>query len=103
MPSSTSTLIAAKQHLQDAGQLTSEIKPYWILDEVDDPCRVERLIPLPPFSSKLARLMALKRSLAVYRLAYGQPRQDDLISDLTEHRDDSTGPDFHKLQLNLAP
>jgi hypothetical protein len=32
-----------------------------------------------PFSREVTRLAWLKRSLTVYRLAFGQPRQDDLL------------------------
>ena len=42
--------------------------------------RFERLVPTLPFSRDEARLAALKRSLAAYRLAFGQPRQEDLIA-----------------------
>jgi hypothetical protein len=40
---------------------------------------VERRVPLLPFSREVKRLEWLKRSLTVYRLAFGQPRQDDLL------------------------
>ena len=32
-----------------------------------------------PFSREVTRLAWLKRSLTVYRLAFGQPRQDELL------------------------
>ncbi len=41
--------------------------------------RVERRVPTWPFSREVTRLAWLKRSLTVYRLAFGQPRQDDLL------------------------
>jgi hypothetical protein len=99
----TSLFGTAKRRLSEAGSLTSDIKPYWIFEEVEDPCRVERLVPLPPFSSEHARFKALKRSLAVYRLAFGQPRQEDLISFLAEQGDGSAVAALQELQLNLAP
>ena len=40
---------------------------------------------------------------AVYRLAFGQPRQEDLISFLAEQRDGSAVAALQELQLNLAP
>lgn len=54
-----------------------ELIPYWIYE---GPVKVERRIPMLPFSREVARLDWLKRSLTVYRLAFGQPRQDDLIA-----------------------
>ena len=77
--------------------------PYWIYEEVDEPCRVERLVPLPPFSSENAKFKALKRSLAVYRLAFGQPRQEDLIEYLADAHADWDEKALRELQLNLAP
>jgi hypothetical protein len=93
----------ARRDLQKNGSTESELMPYWIYEEVDDPCRVERLVPLPPFSSENAKFKALKRSLAVYRLAFGQPRQEDLIEYLTEAHVDWDEQMLRELQLNLAP
>jgi len=33
-----------------------------------------------PFSRELDRLSALRRALAIYRMVFGQSRQEDLIS-----------------------
>jgi hypothetical protein len=77
--------------------------PYWIYEEGENACRVERLVPLPPFSSENARYKALKRSLAVYRLAFGQPRQEDLVEYLASIKQDCDKQALRELQLNLAP
>ena len=93
----------AKQRLQSAGKGDSELMPYWIFEEVDDPSRVERLVPLPPFSSENARFKALKRNLAVYRLAFGQPRQEDLMEFLTDAQQEWDDQRLQELQLDLSP
>jgi hypothetical protein len=54
----------------------TDLIPYWIYE---GSVRVERRVPLLPFSREVTRLAWLKRSLTVYRLAFGQPRQDDLL------------------------
>jgi hypothetical protein len=54
----------------------TDIIPYWIYE---GSVRVERRVPILPFSREVTRLAWLKRSLTVYRLAFGQPRQDDLL------------------------
>jgi hypothetical protein len=65
---------------------------------------VERRIPILPYSQEEGRLKQLKRSLTVYRLAFGQPRQDDLIAfleNLTEaDMDARTVSDW---QIDLSP
>ena len=55
---------------------TRDLIPYWIYE---GSVRVERRVPMLPFSREVTRLAWLKRSLTVYRLAFGQPRQDDLL------------------------
>ena len=60
-------------------------------------------MPLPPFSSENAKFKALKRSLAVYRLAFGQPRQEDLIEYLSGMDEEHDEAVLRNMQLNLAP
>jgi hypothetical protein len=56
----------------------SELIPYWVF-EVTDGVSVERNVPNLPFSREIEKYGALQRTLALYRLAFGQPRQEDLI------------------------
>jgi hypothetical protein len=93
----------ARRRLRQGETAGSDLMPYWIFEEVDNPSQVERLVPLPPFSSENARFKALKRSLAVYRLAFGQPRQEDLIEFLAETKQSKDEHTLRELQLNLAP
>ncbi|HRP46556.1 MAG TPA: hypothetical protein PLT07_03320, partial [Trueperaceae bacterium] len=37
-------------------------------------------VPLMPYSREVGKLEALKNGLALYRLVFGQPRQEDLMS-----------------------
>lgn len=55
----------------------TDLVPYWLYE---GSVKVERRVPLLPFSREVTRLDWLKRSLTVYRLAFGQPRQDDLLN-----------------------
>src|ERR1700730_16765121 len=57
-------------------QVDTDLVPYWIYE---GPVKVERRVPMLPFSREVKRLEWLKRSLTIYRLAFGQPRQDDLL------------------------
>lgn len=70
----------------ERGPGASEIIPYWHVDiEEHDPYRIERIIPLYPFSRDRAKLRSLLRSLAIYRLAFGQPRQSELVEHLLKN------------------
>ena len=49
-------------------------------------------------------LGALRRSLAVYRMVFGQPRQDDLVEFLLRHvSEDQLGELVERLRINLSP
>ena len=57
-----------------------------------------------PFSRETQRLEWLKRSLTVYRLAFGQPRQDDLLGYLGGLLEkDMTMAELEGLQIRLQP
>lgn len=83
----------------DRPEGASELEPYWIF-ETPDGHAVERRVPMLPMSREVKRLETLKRSLALYRLVFGQPRQQDLLAYLVEG-DRSTGLD--DVHISLAP
>jgi hypothetical protein len=55
----------------------SDLVPFWLCDGA---VKVERCIPLLPYSVEETRLARLKRSLTLYRRGFGHPRQDDLLA-----------------------
>ncbi len=59
------------------GSDNSDLVTFWLFE---GEAKVERRIPILPYSREVDQLERLKRSLTVYRLAFGQPRQDDLIA-----------------------
>lgn len=59
----------------------SELVPYWIYP-LEHGAAVERHVLALPLSRELDRLVALRNALAVYRLAFGQARQEDVIEHL---------------------
>jgi len=60
----------------------SDMIPYWVFP-VEGGARIERRVPALPLSRELLRMADLRRTLAVYRVVFGQPRQEDLIQFLT--------------------
>jgi Helicase conserved C-terminal domain len=56
----------------------TEIVPSWVFPTPDG-ARIERYVPALPLSREKAKLADLRRGLAIYRLAFGQPRQADLV------------------------
>jgi hypothetical protein len=61
----------------------SDLIPYWIFE--DGSARVERRIPLLPYSKEVGKLKRLKQGLALYRMVFGQPRQEDLLFSLSQN------------------
>ena len=65
---------------------------------------MERHVPALPLSRDRVQLEDLRRSLVVYRMVFGQPRQDDLLAYLLE----TLGPDEIErfkplLRIDLTP
>ena len=77
----------------------SGLVPYWIFEEGS--ARVERRIPLPPWSREAVRLLRLRQGLALYRWVFGQPRQEDLLSSLSQEADGDG--EWDDLLISLRP
>ena len=76
----------------------SDLVPHWI---AEGPCRVERCVPLLPYTSEVAALNLLKRQLAAYRLVFGQPRQEELVNLIVNA--DMPIDEIQALTIDLAP
>jgi hypothetical protein len=79
------------------------LSPYWVYP-VEGGAFIERHVPCLPLSRDGIHLENLRRSLAVYRMVFGQPRQDDLMAYLLER----VGPEVLEekrsvLRISLAP
>jgi hypothetical protein len=69
-------LFRAAEAARPAG--VSEIFPFWVYAPLGG-ARIERHVPYLPLSRDRLRLEALRRALTVYRMVFGQPRQEDLL------------------------
>lgn len=69
------------------GHGDNEMVPYWVFHL--GAARIERHVPVLPFSSEAVNLPRLRKTLAAYRLAFGQPRQEELIEFLGADRSDA--------------
>ena len=75
-----------------------EMVPYWVFHE--GPARIERHVPVMAFSRDAAALPRLRKTLAAYRLAFGQPRQEELVEFLGENL---SGEELERLRIDLSP
>lgn len=63
----------------DRGDTNNDLVPYWLYP-TDGGAVIERHVPHLPLSRDQERLIALRRSLAIYRMVFGQSRQEDMIA-----------------------
>ena len=95
-----SALFEAAQEQSSKGR---GLVPYWLFP-LPDGAHIERHVPALPLSQDASQLQALKRSLAVYRMVFGQPRQNDLLTFLLEQcRPEILSEISPLLRIDLSP
>ncbi len=78
-----------------------DLVPYWCLPGLDrDAIKIERIVPMYPFSQDQLRYDRIIKILSLYRLTLGQPQQEEIISILDKKLDE--GQD-KELFMNLSP
>jgi hypothetical protein len=81
----------------------SGLMPFWVYT-TEGGATIERHVPVIPLSREANQLPALRNSLAVYRMVFGQPRQDDLVDFLTRQLPPETlAARLDELRIDLAP
>jgi hypothetical protein len=94
------TMLAAAEKTRSPGE--NDLVPYWVYP---GPNRIERHVPRLPLSREDSRLPDLRRSLVLYRLVFGQARQQEMVEllkrlDLT---DDDISQLVSTLLVDLSP
>jgi hypothetical protein len=83
---------------------SSEMAPYWAYLDGPDGAFIERHVLSYALSRDVARLRRVKDSLVIYRLAFGQPHQQDLLDFLTAtHTPQSAKRLADLLRIDLSP
>ena len=76
----------------------SDMVPCWV---VDGDCKVERRVPLLPYTREEVWYRQLKQQLAAYRVVFGQSRQEEFLQWLTESN--ITPDQLKNWSINLEP
>ena len=76
------------------------LSPYWIYP---GDSRIQRRILSLPLSRDEDRWAQLQDSLALYRLAFGQPRQEDMLAALQRRGIASRPEEIDDLRIDLRP
>ena len=81
----------------------SDLTPFWVYP-LEKGAVIERHVPTLPMSRESSRLPSLRRSLAVYRMVFGQPRQDDLVDYLLQHiPEQELEAVMEQIRIDLSP
>ena len=77
-----------------------DFSPGWVYP---GPSRIERHVAPFPFSNDLDRYDRMKRDVALYRLTFGQPRQEDMLEVLRRRGVDADPEALRSFRIDLAP
>jgi hypothetical protein len=81
----------------------SDLVPYWVFS-TEDGSKIERHIPALPLSRDVTKAEQLRKSLAVYRMAFGQSRQEEMVAYLLGKVDAAQlDKASEQLTIKLAP
>jgi hypothetical protein len=93
-----------EQAAADRKEEMNDLEPFWIFEnEEGKNYAIERHIPCYPMSRESSHLDQLKKSLAVYRMAFGQARQEDLVDFIEENLSDCYIDKLMDYRIDLAP
>ena len=77
-----------------------EFAPWWVYP---GPAKIERIVMPYPLSIDNERLASLKRDVQLYRLTFGQPRQEDMLELLKQRYESEAEANRRGLLLDLRP
>ena len=87
----------------DRNDEISELVPFWVFPR-EDGAFIDRYVPTLALSRDVDRLVNLRGALAIYRMVFGQPRQDELVkyllARLPQHAVDQV---VKELRIDLEP
>ena len=81
----------------------SDLIPYWGLSKAEDMVKIERIVPMYPFSKDGLNYERLIKILSLYRLTLGQARQEELLDYIFKNFDEQQQEKLRKLFINLSP
>jgi len=84
--------------LDAKGKDEPELVPFWCLP--DGSVKIERIIPMYPYSKDKAIYNRLLKILSLYRVTMGQARQEELLEYLFNNR---SSEELKELFINLSP
>lgn len=81
----------------------SDLIPFWGLTKEPDMVKIERVVPMYPFSRDVMVYERLIKILSLYRLTLGQARQEELLEHLFKNIDEEEQDRLREMFINLSP
>lgn len=91
----------AEAYLKEKKDYASDLIPYWGLNGTDSMIKIERVVPMYPFSRDVTRYKRLMDILTLYRLTLGQANQEYLLESIFKNL--NPNEDIKELFINLSP
>lgn len=85
----------------EKANIGSELIPFWGLAPFENMIKIERIVPMYPFSRDTVKYERLMKILSLYRLTLGQARQEELLEYLLKNHNNDE--DMRDLFMNLSP
>ncbi|UJJ55205.1 MULTISPECIES: helicase-related protein [Rhodanobacter] len=84
----------------DEQERFGDFAPWWVYP---GPAKIERIVMPYPLSIDNQRLASLKRDVELYRMTFGQPRQEDMLELLKQRYESESEVTRRGLLLDLRP
>ncbi len=91
----------AEAEIQENDGNGSDLIPFWGLTAKEDMIKIERIVPMYPFSRDGLNYERLIKILSLYRLTLGQARQEELLDYIFVNCENTE--ELKKLFINLSP
>ena len=91
-----------KASIEEKDENCSDLIPYWGLTDAEDMVKIERIVPIYPFSRDEIKYDRLIKILSLYRLTLGQARQEELLESILK-RINISEKEINNLFINLSP
>jgi hypothetical protein len=92
-----------EQAIDSDSNSESGLEPFWFYSK--GTTKIERIVPMYPMSKEVRKYQEILKILVLYRLAFGQPRQEELLGNLLQ-RDIKTPEEeaiVKRMMINLSP
>lgn len=91
-----------KQAIEEGSNNRSGLEPFWFYSK--GTTKIERIVPMYPMSKEVKKYQEILKILVLYRLAFGQPRQEELLENLLQRDINIRDEDrIKKMMINLSP